>query len=770
MSERYDPDKADQMLRAHPLRVLRRLWLLLRILASFAFVAWLNRQPWAARDPEAVKERERRAAVRFREALIELGPTFIKIGQLLATRPDILPLTYTKELAVLQDRVPPFATSVALSIIREELGKDAHELFASFDETPLSAASIGQVYRARLHSGEEVIVKVQRPNLGEVIALDLGILRRMARWATGKDLKRFGVPVAKDMPYVAIADRLANSLYEQIDFVREADNIEVFRRNFKDFPMVTAPKPYRDYTTTRVLTEEYVEGFKFDDYAGITAAGLDYVEVANLGVRAFIKQVLEDGFFHADTHPGNILIRPSGEVVYIDFGMVDSLPEESQHILVDLFIHLVHLNFDGFITDLIKLDFLPADVDRARILPIVEDVYTTQMGLSGETYSLKEILDRVSEVMYDYPFFLPERFAFLMRSVGSMEGVVLEREPAYKFLNVGLPFAGKLMLNPEKRFLRDKLFADLTEGDRIRLDRLLELFDYAAKEPTFRIGELAPMAVSYLLSAEARPHRNALTVSMLAPEMMAEGSVLERIVARLMSDPSFAPLDLLMPLFAFLQTHEGLEWLEVIVPRVRHVSLAAGPARHVVPLVAAVRGHPEAPRLIGAAFAACKVMLSDRALSLQPVIDWLAAWFETEEGRALIVEGAAFFGDMTPAQRDELTFIATLALEHPELDLSVLVGQVAAFLTTPAAAPVRALGFEWFASGRADQAMVQLLQRSLFDRAMRGELVASLLPTLRYLSSPEARETRFQIISSAWRRLTGFLPASPLNPSTSGEA
>lgn len=758
------------MLRAHPLRLVRRLWLLLRILVSFAFVAWLNRQAWASRDPALVKAREHRAAVRFREALIELGPTFIKIGQLLATRPDILPLTYTKELAALQDRVPAFDTRIALEIIREELGKDAHAIYATFDETPLSAASIGQVYRATLHSGEEVVVKVQRPNLPEVIALDLAILRRMAQWATGKDLVRFGVPVAKDMPYVAIADRLATSLYEQIDFVREAENIERFRHNFGDFPMVSAPRTYRDYTTTRVLTEEYIEGFKFDDYEGIKGAGLDYVEVANLGVRAFIKQVLEDGYFHADTHPGNILIRPTGEVVYIDFGMVDTLPEDSQHILVDLFIHLVHLDFDGFITDLIKLDFLPENVDRERVLPIVEDVYTTQMGLTGTTYSLKEILDRVSEVMYDYPFFLPERFAFLMRSVGSMEGVVLEREPTYKFLNVGMPFAGKLMLNPEKRFLRDKLFADLTQGDRLRLDRLLELFEFAAKEPTFRIGEMVPMAVSYLLSAEARPHRNALTRSVLAPEMMAEGSVLERLVVRLASDPSFVPFDVLMPLLSFLQTHEGLDWLEVVVPRLRHVALDAGPARHAVPLVATLRDHPQASHLLGAGFAALKVMLSDRALSLQPVIDWVTCWFETEAGRALILEGAALLGDMTPAQRDELTFVATLALEHPELDLSVLVGQVAYFLTTPEAEPVRALGFEWFATGRADQPMVQLLQRTLFDRAMRGELVASLLPTLRFLSSPAASETRFQLISSAFRRLSSLLPLGSLPSSTPGEA
>ncbi|HEY9854498.1 MAG TPA: AarF/ABC1/UbiB kinase family protein, partial [Stenomitos sp.] len=479
MPQRYDPAEADAALRRYPLRVLRRLWLLVKLVLVFFLASWWGRRGFLSKDPEAVAAREKRAALRFRDAIVELGPTFIKIGQMLATRPDILPLSYTHQLATLQDRVPPFDSGLALAIIRQELGHDVTQLFAEFDVRPLSAASIGQVHLARLMTGERVVVKVQRPNLPEVIALDLAIMRRLAAWAMGKDLARYGVPVAKDMPYVAIVDRLAESLYEQIDFLQEAENIETFRRNFRDFPGVTAPKPYWDYTTTRVLTEEYIEGFKFDDYAGIEAAGLDYVTIANLGVRAFIKQVLEDGFFHADTHPGNVLIRPDGEVVYIDFGMVDTIPADLQGILVDLFIHLVHLNFDAFITDLIRLNFLPEQVDRARVLPIVEDIYTTQMGLTGRTYSTREIIDRVSHVMYDYPFYLPERFAFLMRSVASMEGTVLAHVPDYKFLNVGLPFAGKLMLNPEQRAIREKLIGELMAGGELQLDRLLELFEYA---------------------------------------------------------------------------------------------------------------------------------------------------------------------------------------------------------------------------------------------------------------------------------------------------
>lgn len=752
--QRYDPAEAEAALRRYPLRVLRRLWLLVKLVLVFFVANWWGRRAFLSKDPDAVAAREQRAAVRFRKAIIELGPTFIKIGQILATRPDILPLSYTRELASLQDRVPPFDSGQAMAIIRHELGQDVTELYAEFDVRPLSAASIGQVHLARLKTGEAVVVKVQRPNLPEIIALDLAIMRRLAAWAMGKDLSRYGVPVAKDMPYVAIVDRLAESLYEQIDFIREAENIETFRRNFRDFPGVAAPKPYWDHTTTRVLTEEYIEGFKFDDYEGIRAAGLDYVAIANLGVRAFIKQVLEDGFFHADTHPGNVLIRPNGEVVYIDFGMVDTIPADLQQVLVDLFIHLVHLNFDGFISDLIRLDFLPEQVDRSRVLPIVEDIYTTQMGLTGKTYSTREILDRVSQVMYDYPFYLPERFAFLMRSVASMEGTVLAHVPDYKFLNVGMPFAGKLMLNPEQRVIREKLVTELMAGGELQLDRLLELFEYASREPTFRVGELLPGALAYVLSEEGRRFRAALTVAVLAPEMLAVEGTLDRILGRMLADPSVDPFEVLHAIAAFLQTPEGLEWLELALPRLRYLMPTTFLGARLPAMVDRLVESHSVDGVLAELVPAVKGMLSDRALSLQPLVDWLTAWFTDPQGRELVLGWAGLVEQIGPRRRNDMMYVALAALEHPELDLAPFIGALADLMTAPEAEGFRSVAIRWFETGEVDQALVQLLQRAFFDQALRSEMAGVLWPALRFLGSPEAGDTRMRLLEATWKRLT----------------
>lgn len=758
MPHRYDPAELDAALRAHPWRSIRRLWLLARLILLFVFLEWFGRQPWLSRRPDAVARRERRSATRFRAALVALGPTYIKIGQMLSTRPDILPRAFVNELAALQDKVPPFDTGIALEIIRSELGREATEIYAEFDVRPISAASIGQVYRAKLISGEDVVVKVQRPNLMEVMRLDLAILRRIAKWGEGRDLAKFGVPIAKDMPYVAIVDRFAQSLFDQIDFIQEAENIERFRRNFRDFPGVQAPVPYWDYTATRVLTEEYIEGFKFDDFEGIQAAGLDFVAIANLGVRSFIKQVLEDAYFHADTHPGNVLVRPNGDVVYIDFGMVDIIPESSQSILIDLFVHLVHQDFDAFISDLIALDFLPGNVDRAVILPIVEDIYSSQMGLKGRPYSLNEILERVGNVMYDYPFYLPERFAFLMRSVSSMEGVVLSHVPTYKFLEVGLPFAGKLMLNPDQRVIREKLISELMAGDELKLDRLLELFEFASREPTFRMGELLPSALTYLFSNEATRFRAALTRAALSPDVLAPGGILEQILQRVIDDPSVDLGAAVLALSTFLQTPEGLDWFEQVAPLLIHVAPSSALAS-VLPCLMARFLSTQAPdELLCVILPAMRTVLADRGLSLQPIVDWFLTWLGSERGRELIGRYAQLAGELSLTNRKELVYLMLSALDHPELNLAPLLAEAVDFLISPEAAPLRELGLDCYETGEFDQAFRRVASRLMVDPAMRGELLAAVGPLLSFMRSPDAGGVRSRLMSATWHRLTHFRP------------
>lgn len=753
MSHQYDPHDLDSAFRNHPWRLAFRLWLLLRIVMLFAILGWWEHKSPFKLSEQALAQREKRAAERFRQALIDLGPTFIKIGQLLSTRPDILPLGFIHELESLQDRVPPFDSAIALATLKGELGQEATELFAEFDVRPLSAASIGQVHRAKLPTGEEVVVKIQRPHLETTIRLDLAILRRIASWAQGRDVTRFGVPVARDMPYVAIVDRFAQSLYDQIDFVREAENLETFRRNFADFPGVSAPKPFWEFTTTRVLTEEYVPGFKFDDYPGMAAAGLDYVAIANKGVRSFIKQVLEDGWFHADTHPGNVLVRPDGEVVYIDFGMVDTVSEESQRLMVDLFVHLVHTNFEGFIEDLIALDFLPEDVDRARVLPLVRDIYTAQLGLTERTMSLSEILEKLGSVLYDYPFYLPERFAFLMRSVGSMEGVVLSHVPTYKFLEVGLPYAGKLMLNPRKRVLRDKLVVELMPDGTLHLDRLLELYEYASREPTFHVGELVPSALDYLLSDEATAFRTALTEALLTPERQVETGPFARILARILADPSIDWLSALRQGDAFLRTVDGQEWLERVAGRLAGLEASAviGTALPVL-----------LPRLGSAAIAqglaTATVVLANRDLHLQGLIDWAARWLAEPESRVVLAQLGEELSALPGDRRQDLLVVAQLAIEHPRLDWTPLMAELVPYMTSPEGEVWRELVIGFLGSGEVDQALWQLGSRAWWNPSLRDGVLAGVVPALRFLLSPSAQQTRSELADAAWRRLTRLLP------------
>jgi len=566
MPRQHDPEELEHVFRAHPLRGAWRLWSILMLIVGQAgrlLHIEFRRAHWT---PARFEHAQHRAALHFRDALVTLGPTFIKIGQLLSTRPDILPSGYLEVLETLQDRVPPFDTDLALALIRSELGQEVNACFAEFDVRPVSAASIGQVYRARLADGTAVAVKVQRPGLLALIQLDLAMLRRLARFLAGKDLRRFHLPLSPDMPYVAIVDRFAQSLYDQMDFLQEARHMERFRANFADFPGVTAPRPYPGWSSERVLTMDFIEGVRFDDLETIASWGIDYLTVANRGVRAFIKQLLEDGFFHADTHPGNIFVRPDGEVVYLDFGMVDTIPEDLQVHLVDCFLHLVYREFDAFVTDLVRLGFLHEEVDRSRVIPLVEEIYEAQIGEGQRPYTTAEILGRLRPIMHDHPFYLPDRFAFLMRTVSTMEGVVLRHNPGYQFLAVGLPYAGKLMLDPRKRHLRDRLVGDLTREGRLELDRLLDLYVAATREPSFRAGELASPALDYVLSDEGRDFREALVTSLLDPAPWAATAPLRTVLARLVDDPSLEPVLLMNRILSFMSGGPGLDLCQRVIP------------------------------------------------------------------------------------------------------------------------------------------------------------------------------------------------------------
>jgi predicted unusual protein kinase regulating ubiquinone biosynthesis (AarF/ABC1/UbiB family) len=283
-----------------------------------------------------------RRAEQLREIITKLGPTYIKVGQALSTRPDLVRKDFLDELAKLQDQLPPFPTEVAIAIIEKELGKSIDRVYGQISEHPVAAASLGQVYKGVLFTGEEVAIKVQRPNLIPTITLDLYVLRLLA-----SIIQPF-LPINLGADLRGIVDEFGTKLFEEVDYINEAKNAERFAAYFNDEPKVGAPSIYWRYSSKRVLTMEWIDGIKLTDVEGIKAAGLDINDLVHIGVMSGLRQLLEFGFFHADPHPGNLFATADGRMVYIDFGMMDQLEQTTKEALVDSVVHLLNKDYQNW--------------------------------------------------------------------------------------------------------------------------------------------------------------------------------------------------------------------------------------------------------------------------------------------------------------------------------------------------------------------------------------------------------------------------------------
>ncbi|MCA1592936.1 MAG: AarF/ABC1/UbiB kinase family protein [Acidobacteria bacterium] len=428
---------------------------------------------------EGKEARLRKQSVWLRKNLIALGPTFIKIGQSLGTRADLLPLPYVKELSTLQDQVPPFPTAEAYACVERELGVSLQEAFAEIDAEPIAAASLGQVYRARLHTGQEVAVKVQRPDLRETLQFDISVLQRIVRF-----ISRF--PAAtENADWEGMLREFRETVAEEIDYVREGRNAERFRQNFRDWKPVYVPRIYWTHTTTRVLTMEFIRGTKVVDIEGLQARRISPVKVNRLLVHAYLKQLLEDGFFHADPHPGNLLVMDSGHLVFLDFGMTGRIAPQLQSQMIDAFFHVVGRDVQGLAQDLINLKFLKPGVDPDKVRPVVEGLFQHYLNLKLGEVNFKELTYDLAEVMYDYPFRLPSNFTYIIRALMTLEGIGLVTDPEFSFFDTAKPFAKEFMLKREgkhfRRLIVDKITGrDNAEG-RIEWGKMWKLAKMAAK-------------------------------------------------------------------------------------------------------------------------------------------------------------------------------------------------------------------------------------------------------------------------------------------------
>jgi len=429
-------------------------------------------------EGSAGKERRlERQGVWLKENLIGLGPTFIKIGQALGTRADLLPLAYIKELAELQDQVPAFPTAEAYARIREELGRPVQEAFAEIDAEPVAAASLGQVYRARLHTGEEVAVKVQRPALRERVSFDVAVLARITGF-----LSRFP-SLNENADWDGMLREFRSTISEEMDYSLEARNADRFRENFRDWRPVHVPRIHWTHTTARVLTMEFIRGTKVTDVEGLRARRISPVKVNRLLVRAYLKQLLEDGFFHADPHPGNLLVMETGHLAFFDFGMVGRITPRLQAQMINAFFHVVERDTHGLAQDLIDLDFLKPGVDPDRVRPVVEGLFRHYLNLKLGEVNFKELTYDLAEVMYDYPFRLPSNFTYVIRALMTLEGIGLVTDPEFSFFDTARPFAKEFMLRREGRQFRRLVVDKLTGRDegRIEWGRVWKLAKMAAR-------------------------------------------------------------------------------------------------------------------------------------------------------------------------------------------------------------------------------------------------------------------------------------------------
>jgi len=409
---------------------------------TLMFNLWLYNKSWSytggvTEAKQAVRRKTQ--AIWIRNTLLDLGPTFIKVGQLFSTRADIFPGEYVEELAKLQDKVPAFSYEQVEATIEKELGKKIPELFHNFEPIPLAAASLGQVHKAVLYTGESVVVKVQRPGLKKLFEIDLQILKGITRyfqnhpkWGKGRD-------------WSGIYEECCRILWEEIDYINEGRNADTFRRNFRGYDWVNVPRIYWRYATSRVLTLEYLPGIKISQHEAIEAAGLDRKAIARQSAQAYLHQLLNSGFFHADPHPGNIAISANGSLIFYDFGMMGRIKANVREGLMQTLFGIAQKDGDRVVQSLIDLGAIAPTDDMGPVRRSVQYMLDHFMDKPFEKQSVAAISDDLYELAYNQPFRFPATFTFVMRAFSTLEGVGRGLDPEFNFMEVAKPYAMQLM-------------------------------------------------------------------------------------------------------------------------------------------------------------------------------------------------------------------------------------------------------------------------------------------------------------------------------------
>lgn len=512
----YSPELLARNYGSRPVQLLRRTLQILVALGSFSLKLLIDQRNGV------LDQNKRKRAAELRRIFTRLGPTFVKLGQGLSTRPDICPPEYLEELSELQDALPTFPDAEAFSCIERELGLTLDLIFSSISPSPIAAASLGQVYKAQLkYSGQIVAVKVQRPGIEEAIGLDFYLIR-----GVGFLINKYVDIITTDV--VALIDEFASRVYQELNYVQEGQNARRFKKLYADKEDVLVPDIFWDYTSGKVLTMEWVEGVKLNEQVAIESQGLKVLDLVNTGIQCSLRQLLEYGYFHADPHPGNLLATPEGKLAFLDFGMMSETPEEARFAIIGHVVHMVNRDYEAMARDYYALDFLSPDVDVSPIVPALRNFFDDALNSSVSELNFKTIVDGLGAVLYQYPFNVPAYYALILRSLTVLEGLALYADPNFKVLAASYPYFAKRLLTDPNPYLRDALVELLFKDGRFRWNRLENLLVQGRKDRDFSAKDALQPVLKLLLGPEGEELRTlVIKESVRVTEAVVLGAVID---------------------------------------------------------------------------------------------------------------------------------------------------------------------------------------------------------------------------------------------------
>lgn len=393
------------------------------------------------RDPARVRRLQARWLVNH---LLDLGPTFIKIGQAMSTRPDLFPIEYIEELSQLQDRVPPFNSKDAIAVVEAEFGKSLYAVFKEFESEPLASASLGQVHRATLYTGEEVAVKIQRPGLKRLFKVDIQVLDRLVAIACRfvRDLQKYNLQ--------QVYREFFDLLYQEIDYIHEGKNGDHFRQNFSGYHQVLVPKVYWQYTTPKVLTLEYLPGIKIDDRAGLEAVNISPDNIISLGISAYLKQLLQDGFFQSDPHPGNMAVDVDGKLIFYDFGTMTEVKSMEKTQMMRTFFAILRKDTDEVVETLVYMGLVEPMADMTPVKRMIAFLLDKFRDRPVDLQEFEQISGEIYLMFEQQPFRLPPQMTFIIKALTTLDGIARALDPQYNLLAAAQPFVRSLAVSKEE--------------------------------------------------------------------------------------------------------------------------------------------------------------------------------------------------------------------------------------------------------------------------------------------------------------------------------